>query len=133
MRETIPARFREAGPADSKLARFAMKASNTLAALEEPETAIAFPKQTDFKAAFRVTGDEEGDVRTLFGPQIIRLLLQHPPGRSPHPNGSRPSESVAAVSLFRVTSVSPFCSRALSCIVSHCVSELPRTPRVLSR
>jgi hypothetical protein len=77
LRDQLPERFREAGMADSTLAHYAGKFSDKVAALEEHGTAIAFLGQTEFEAAFRVTGDNEDAVRALLDQSTIRLLMEH--------------------------------------------------------
>jgi hypothetical protein len=48
-----------------------------VAALEEHGTAIAFFGQTEFEAAFRVTGENEDAARALFDQSTIFLLMEH--------------------------------------------------------
>ncbi|HUE89097.1 MAG TPA: hypothetical protein VMO26_23710 [Vicinamibacterales bacterium] len=75
--EQLPARFREAGMADSKLARAAARLSDKLATIGEHGQALPFPASPDFEAAFRVTGDDANAVRALFDPPTIQLLMAH--------------------------------------------------------
>jgi hypothetical protein len=75
--EHLPARFGEAGMAESKLARAAVKLSDQLATIGEHGRALAFPAAPDFEAAFRVTGNDPDAVRALFSESTIRLLMEH--------------------------------------------------------
>ena len=75
--EHLPARFQEAGMAESKLARAAIKMSDQLATLGEHGQAVLFPAHPDFEAAFRVAGDAPDAIRALFDVHTIELLMEH--------------------------------------------------------
>jgi hypothetical protein len=75
--EQLPARFREAGMAESSLARAAVKLSDQLASIGEHGQAIPFPARPDFEAAFRVAGDAPDAIRALFDMPTIELLMEH--------------------------------------------------------